>query len=152
MSKIISTAMAVASLFAVLACTFSAPPPPTTTPDIPATVAFELSRIPTATPHPTPNVPATVAFELSQIPTATPYPTYTPHPTPSPIPSPTPIAGGLVTPEQCLLYVGAILGLEAGGYSDAQTDIIFLREGWEASWQLCAISGYIEELANSLPD
>ena len=47
------------------------PPPPTSTPDIPATVAFTLSQIPTATPHPTytpyptADVPATVEFELA---------------------------------------------------------------------------------------
>ena len=93
-------------LSALAACTT---PPPTATPDIPATVTLQVERhlaaIPTATPAPTytpyptatpyptttPRPTYTLYPTSTPYPTATPRPTYTPYPTPTPYPTATPV-------------------------------------------------------------
>ena len=80
-------------LTALAACT--TPPPPTATPDIPATVTAQLrshlAAIPTATPAPTytPYPTPTKSPTATPYPTATPRPTYTLYPTPTPRPTAT---------------------------------------------------------------
>ena len=88
-------------LTALAACTT---PPPTATPDIPATVTVQvedrLDSAPTATPQPTatPYPTPTTVPTATPYPTGTPRPTYTPYPTPTTVPTATPYPTAIPRP------------------------------------------------------
>ena len=135
-------------LTALTACT--TPPPPTATPDIPATVTLQVERhlaaIPTATPAPTytpyptatpyptttPRPTYTLYPTSTPYPTATPRPTYTPYPTPTPEPTatpvPTPTPWPTATPQPTAMPVPAVAWETVS--DDAGTYTIDIPEHW----------------------